>query len=81
MRFQCDMPPQGTHDSQHGVSGDVNSLPSSVMTSHTPDVMRSKSSDSESEELSIMEDFDCEEVLQTARDKISYSGSRPYRDG
>jgi hypothetical protein len=34
------------------------------MTSRTADVMRSESSDSESEELSIMEDFDCEEVLQ-----------------
>ena len=63
------MPPQGTHDSQHGVSRDamlntVSSLPSSVVTSNTPDVMGSRSSDSESDEISIMEDFDCDEVLK-----------------
>jgi hypothetical protein len=42
----------------------VSSLPSSVVTSNTPDVMGSRSSDSESDEISIMEDFDCDEVLQ-----------------
>jgi hypothetical protein len=69
VRFQHNMPPQGTHNSQHGVSRDamlntVSSLPSSVVTSNTPDVMGSRSSDSESDEISIMEDFDCDEVLQ-----------------
>lgn len=49
------MPPQGTHDSQHGVSRDA--------TINT-DIMGSGSSDSESEERSITEDFDCDEVLK-----------------
>ena len=53
VRFQCNMPPQGTHDSQHGVSRDA-----TIIT----EIMGSESLDSESDERSITEDFDCDKV-------------------
>ena len=64
------MPPQGTHDSQHEVSRNAtrdsvsSSLLSSVVTSNTPGIMGSGSSESESDDISIMDDFDSDEVLE-----------------